>query len=49
VSAKTEVRRDDGFQPRPEGFSRRVIGWALELTLENYLPLQALRMAFEQR
>jgi transposase InsO family protein len=32
-----------------DAFSRRVIGWALERTLEDDLPLQALRMALEQR
>ena len=32
-----------------DAFSRRVIGWALDRTLENELPLQALRMAFQQR
>ena len=32
-----------------DGFSRRVIGWALDRTLENDLPLAALRMALEQR
>ena len=33
-----------------DAFSRRVIGWALDRTLEDDLPLEALRMAaFEQR
>lgn len=32
-----------------DAFSRRVIGWALDRTLEDDLPLQALRVAFEQR
>ena len=32
-----------------DAFSRRVIGWALDRTLEDDLPLAALRMAFEQR
>ena len=32
-----------------DAFSRRVIGWALDRTLEDDLPLQALRKAFEQR
>ena len=32
-----------------DAFSRRVIGWALDRTLEDDLPLQALRMAFQQR
>jgi transposase InsO family protein len=32
-----------------DAFSRQVIGWALDRTLEDDLPLQALRMAFEQR
>lgn len=32
-----------------DGFSRRVIGWALEQTLEAALALQALRMALGQR
>lgn len=32
-----------------DAYSRRVIGWALDCTLEDDLPLAALRMAFEQR
>lgn len=32
-----------------DAFSRRVIGWALDRTLENELTLQALRMALERR
>jgi putative transposase len=32
-----------------DAFSRRVIGWALDRTLEDDLPLQALQMAFDQR
>jgi transposase InsO family protein len=32
-----------------DAFSRRVIGWALDRTLEDDLPLEALRMAWEQR
>ena len=32
-----------------DAFSRRVIGWALDRTLEDDLPLAALRMAFELR
>ena len=32
-----------------DAFSRRVIGWALERTLEDELTLTALRMALEQR
>ena len=32
-----------------DAFSRRVIGWALDRTLEAELTLQALRMALEQR
>jgi transposase InsO family protein len=32
-----------------DAFSRRVIGWALDRTLEDDLPLEALRMALEQR
>ncbi len=32
-----------------EAFSRRVIGWALGHTLENDLPLEALRVALDQR
>jgi putative transposase len=32
-----------------DAFSRRVIGWAVDRTLEDDLPLQALRIAFEQR
>ena len=32
-----------------DAFSRRVIGWALDRTLENDLPIQALRLALEQR
>jgi putative transposase len=32
-----------------DAFSRRVIGWALDRTLEDDLPLQALRIALEQR
>jgi putative transposase len=32
-----------------DAFSRRVIGWALDRTVENDLPIQALRMALEQR
>jgi len=32
-----------------DGYSRRVIGWALDRTLENDLPLAALRMALARR
>jgi transposase InsO family protein len=32
-----------------DAFSRRVIGWALDGTLEDELTLAALRMALEQR
>ena len=32
-----------------DAYSRRVIGWALDRTLENDLPLAALRMALAQR
>jgi len=32
-----------------DAFSRRVIGWALERSLEDELTLQALRMALQQR
>jgi len=32
-----------------DAFSRRVIGWALEVTVEDDLPLAALRMALELR
>jgi len=32
-----------------DAFSRRVIGWALDRTLANDLPIQALRLALEQR
>ena len=32
-----------------DAFSRRVIGWALGHTLENDLPLEALRVALDQR
>jgi putative transposase len=32
-----------------DAFSRRVVGWALDRTLEDDLPLAALRMAFEIR
>jgi len=32
-----------------DAFSRRVIGWALDRTLEDDLPLQALRTALEMR
>jgi putative transposase len=32
-----------------DAFSRRVIGWALDRTLEDDLPIEALRMAFDQR
>jgi transposase InsO family protein len=32
-----------------DAFSRRVIGWALERTLESRLTLQALRMALQRR
>jgi putative transposase len=32
-----------------DAFSRRVVGWALDRTLEDDLPLAALRMAFDQR
>jgi len=32
-----------------DAFSRRVIGWALDRTLEDDLPLEALRLALEQR
>jgi putative transposase len=32
-----------------DAFSRRVIGWALDRTLETALTLQALRMALGRR
>jgi len=32
-----------------DAYSRRVIGWALDRTIEDDLPLQALGMALEQR
>jgi len=32
-----------------DAFSRRVIGWALDRTLEDDLPIEALRMALDQR
>jgi len=32
-----------------DAFSRRVIGWALDVTMEDDLPLAALRMALELR
>jgi putative transposase len=32
-----------------DAFSRRVIGWALDRTLEDDLPVEALRLALEQR
>jgi putative transposase len=32
-----------------DAFSRRVIGWALDRTLEDDLPIEALRQALEQR
>jgi putative transposase len=32
-----------------DGYSRRVIGWALERTLEDELTIQALRMALKRR
>lgn len=32
-----------------DAFSRRLIGWALDRTIEHDLPLAALRMAYEQR
>jgi putative transposase len=32
-----------------DGYSRRVIGWALERTLEDELTIQALRMALQRR
>jgi putative transposase len=32
-----------------DAFSRRVIGWALDRTLEDTLTLRALRMALQQR
>jgi len=32
-----------------DAFSRRVIGWALDRTLEDDLPIKALRLALEQR
>ena len=32
-----------------DAFSRRVIGWALDRTLEDELPLAALRMALSRR
>jgi putative transposase len=32
-----------------DAFSRRVIGWALDGTLEDDLPIEALRVALEQR
>ena len=32
-----------------DAFSRRVVGWALDRTLEDDLPIEALRLALEQR
>jgi transposase InsO family protein len=32
-----------------DAFSRRVVSWSLGHTLEDDLPLEALRMAWEQR
>jgi putative transposase len=32
-----------------DAFSRRVIGWALDRTLEDDLPIEALRIAFDRR
>ncbi len=32
-----------------DAFSRRVIGWAPDRTLEDDLPIEAIRMAFDQR
>jgi putative transposase len=32
-----------------DAFSRRVIGWALDRSIETELPLSALRMAYQQR
>jgi putative transposase len=32
-----------------DAFSRRVIGWALDRTMEDDLPLAALRLAYQQR
>jgi transposase InsO family protein len=32
-----------------DSFSRRVVGWALGRTLQDDLPLEALRIAFERR
>jgi putative transposase len=32
-----------------DAYSRRVIGWALDLTIEDDLPMAALRMAVELR
>jgi putative transposase len=32
-----------------DAFSRRVIGWALDRTLEDDLPIEALRLALQQR
>jgi transposase InsO family protein len=31
-----------------DSFSRRVVGWALDRTLQDDLPLEALRIAFER-
>jgi putative transposase len=48
----TYIRLEDEFVYLAvviDAFSRRVIGWALDRTLEDDLPLEALRVALEQR
>jgi transposase InsO family protein len=52
VADITSLRRETEFVYRAvviDAFSRRVMGWALDRTLEDDLPLEALRMALEQR
>jgi len=52
VADITYIRLEDEFVYLAvviDPFSRRVIGWALDRTLEDDLPLEALRVALEQR
>jgi putative transposase len=52
VADITYIRLEDEFVYLAvviDAFSRRVIGWALDRTLEDDLPLEALRVALEQR
>jgi putative transposase len=52
VADITYIRLETEFVYRAvviDAFSRRVIGWALDRTLEDDLPIEALRVAFQQR